>query len=208
MEIYAFGSITRGDIDKLSDVDLLLLKDIDEKISDIDKEQFSIYSYQRILELWKEGNPFAWHLYSESKCIFCTNSVSYIESLGKPSQYKNLLNDLNKFYKLFNDSKDSIEQNNYSIDFDLSMIFLSIRNFASCFSLGYLGKLEFSRDSAIKINLHPLKINPKTYDRLKQSRLLATRGIGKKISKEELETIQEDFPEIEKWFNRILILIK
>ncbi|WET17143.1 hypothetical protein P2W49_10480 [Yersinia intermedia] len=24
---------------------------------------YSIYSYERINELWKEGNPFAWHLF-------------------------------------------------------------------------------------------------------------------------------------------------
>ncbi len=208
MEIYAFGSIARGEIDKSSDVDLLLLKDTDEKILDIDKEQFSIYSYQRILELWKEGNPFSWHLYIESKCIYSSNQNPYLESLGKPNEYKNLLNDLNKFNQLFIDSKKSIEQNKYSTDFDLSMIFLSIRNFASCFSLGYLKKHEFSRDSALKIDSYPISININIYNRLKQSRLLATRGIGEKISKDELENIMDEFPEIEKWFNKILILVK
>ncbi|HFK5599129.1 TPA: nucleotidyltransferase domain-containing protein, partial [Elizabethkingia anophelis] len=62
MEIYAFGSVVRGDIDKFSDIDLLILKDINEELPEINKEQFSIYTYQRISELWKEGNPFSWHL--------------------------------------------------------------------------------------------------------------------------------------------------
>lgn len=208
MEIYAFGSITRGEIDNSSDVDLLILKDISEEILDFDKEQFSIYTYQRILELWKEGNPFSWHLHIESKCIYSNNQHPYLESLGQPNEYNNLINDLKKFNKLFIDSKKSIEQNDYSNDFDLSMIFLSIRNFASCFSLGYLKKYEFSRDSALKIGSYSIQINEKTYNRLRQARLLATRGIGEKISKDELENIVADFPEIEKWFNKILILNK
>ena len=208
MEIYAFGSLVRGEIDSFSDIDLLLLKDTTEKISDIDKEQFSIYTYQRILELWNEGNPFSWHLHTESKCIYSSNQLPYLKSLGKPRQYNNLLNDLNKFNQLYIDSKYSIEQNNYSTDFDLSMIFLAIRNFASCFSLGFLSKCEFSRDSAIKIDKYSINLNLDIYNRLMHCRLFATRGIGDKISEEELENIKEEFPEIEQWFNKLLILVK
>lgn len=90
MEIYAFGSVVRGDIDKFSDIDLLILKDINEELPEINKEQFSIYTYQRISELWKEGNPFSWHLYIESKCIYTNNKSSFLKSLGSPSTYNNL----------------------------------------------------------------------------------------------------------------------
>lgn len=208
MEIYAFGSVVRGEIDEFSDIDLLMIKEINEPIPKIDKEQFSIYSYQRISKLWKEGNPFSWHLFIESRCIFTSNKISFIETLGEPNKYSNMLADLNKFYNLFIDSKKSILSNNYSIDFDLSMIFLAIRNFASCFSLGYLNKYEFSRYSAKNIGSHSIQIIDSIYNKLEQSRLLATRGFGNVISKNELEIIIEEFPEIDNWFNELLTLTK
>lgn len=208
MEIYAFGSIVRGEIDEYSDIDLLILKDLGEIIPKINKEQFSIYTFQRMTQLWEEGNPFSWHLFSESKCLFSEKSIPFLKSLGKPKPYSNLLNDLNKFHKLFLDSKHSIETNNNSVDFDLSMIFLSIRNFASCFSLDFLRIEEFSRDSALKIGQYSIQINLKTYNRLKESRILATRGIGERITVEELKTIMNEFYAIENWFNKLLKLVK
>lgn len=207
MEIYAFGSVVRGEIDKFSDIDLLILKDIGEDMSEIDKEQYSIYTYQRISELWLEGNPFAWHLFIEGKCIFTNNKIPFLDSLNKPSNYKNLKDDLNKFFELFITSKNSILDEKYSIDFDLSMIFLAIRNFASCFSLGYLKNYEFSRNSALRLDKYSIEINNQVYDRLKKSRLLSTRGLGDKISQNELILIINEFPKIEKWFNQLLILV-
>lgn len=208
MEIYAFGSIVRGEIDEFSDVDLLILKDLGEKIPEIDKERFSIYTYQRMGQLWEEGNPFSWHLFSESKCLFSEKSIPFLKSIGKPKPYSNLINDLNKFHKLFLDSKHSIESNNNSVDFDLSMIFLAIRNFASCFSLGFLKIEEFSRDTALKIGQYSIQINLTTYNRLKASRILATRGIGERITETELKEIANEFASIEKWFNKLLKLAK
>lgn len=207
MEIYAFGSVTRGEIDKFSDVDLLILKNYNEKLPDVNKDQYSIYTNDRMAELWTEGNPFAWHLYTESKCIFTSQKVSFIELLGRPNQYRNLKNDLYRFHKLFQDSKASINESIYSVDFDLSMIFLAIRNFASCFALGHLNICEFSRDSAIKINEYSIEINERIYSKLKQARLLATRGIGEMVSHESLKEICFEFSEIEKWFNKILNVI-
>jgi len=204
MEIYAFGSIVRGEIDIYSDIDILVLKGSDEVLKDLDKEQYSIYTFQRLERLWKEGNPFAWHLYVESKCLYSTNEKSFISLLGEPNPYTSLKSDLKKFHDLFLESKDSILRNEFSIDFDLSMIFLSIRNFASCFALGYLKMYEFSRDSALKINEYSLQIDSEVYERLKQSRLLSTRGVGEAVTDFSLIKISSELDNIETWFNRIL----
>lgn len=204
MEIYAFGSIVRGQLDKYSDIDLLILKSYDEDINYIDKEQYSVYTFNRILEIWKEGNPFAWHLYKESKCIYTRENIPFISSLGEPNLYKNVNNDLQKFYSLFLESKKSIEENKYSKDFDLSMIFLAIRNFASCFALGYLKRFEFSRDTALKLDEYSLFINEHTYNKLRDSRILSTRGIGERITEEEIESIFKELDKVENWFNKLI----
>lgn len=73
MHIYAFGSISRGDIQADSDVDLLAIVDgFDSRFS---SDTYSIYSYSRLRDLWLEGNPFAWHLSLESKLVFSSNNV-------------------------------------------------------------------------------------------------------------------------------------
>lgn len=204
MEFYAFGSLVRGQIDISSDIDLLILKKLGEKLPDVDKEKFSIYSYERISELWEEGNPFAWHLFIESKCVYTEEKVPFLSSLGRPGEYKDLLIDLNKFYTLFLESRKSIIENPHSIDFDFSMIFLAIRNFASCFSLGVLKQCEFSRDSALKIGEYSIHISNATYSRLRQSRLLSTRGIGELITENEATMVASEFSMIENWFNKLL----
>jgi predicted nucleotidyltransferase len=80
MHIYAFGSLCRGEVSRNSDVDLLALVDgFDERFN---PEIYSIYSYRRIEELWREGNPFAWHLSLESRLVACRgdniSGVTYV----------------------------------------------------------------------------------------------------------------------------------
>ena len=57
MHIYAFGSVCRGDVLPSSDIDLLAITEGHD--SRFDPNNYSIYSYNRIKELWQEGNPFA-----------------------------------------------------------------------------------------------------------------------------------------------------
>jgi nucleotidyltransferase-like protein/YCII-related domain-containing protein len=80
MHIYAFGSICRGEILLGSDIDLLAL--VDGYETRLDPDIFSLYSYGRVAELWSEGNPFAWHLFLESKLIFTADGSDFLNSLG------------------------------------------------------------------------------------------------------------------------------
>lgn len=145
MHIYAFGSICRGEIDKYSDIDVIAI--VENFDSRLDPNKFSIYSYNRIKELWEEGNPFAWHLSLESKMIYSSNSKNLFDQLGKPNIYQNGTDDCLKFYRLFKSAEEALKSNTSSKTFELSNIFLSIRNFATCYQLAN-GKYCFSRDSA------------------------------------------------------------
>src|SRR5579863_9114116 len=109
MHLYAFGSICRGDVSPSSDVDLLaIVEGFDERF---DPNVYSIYSYQRILEIWGEGNPFAWHLAMESKLVFSTDGSDVLRSLGNPNRYKACRQDCDKFYQLFAEAGASFAQN-------------------------------------------------------------------------------------------------
>lgn len=204
MYIYTFGSVCRGEIDYYSDIDLLVIKSSGETLSDFDPNKYSIYSEKRINELWQEGNPFAWHLFLESKIVFSPNGINFISELGEPQKYKKGKEDLMKFHKLFVDSYESLTINSYSRDFDLSMVFLAIRNFASCYALGFLNQKTFSRTSALNILSDSIKISDKSFRLLMQARILSTRGIGETITVEDYNYISKEFELISDWFQSII----
>ncbi|GAB5524800.1 MAG: nucleotidyltransferase domain-containing protein [Roseivirga sp.] len=205
MHIYLFGSICRGEIDEFSDIDLLAIVNSKEKNQlKLDTEKFSIYEEKRLRGLWNEGNPFAWHLHLESKLVYSSNAGDPIRVWGEPRPYSNVNDDLKKFHTLFSDSLTSILESEYSRVFDLSMLFLAIRNFASCYSLGHLKEHNFSRNSALKLTSKRLEISEKCFQILERSRILSTRGKGAQITNLEINIVLAEIHKISDWFQLIL----
>ncbi|MGE8174998.1 nucleotidyltransferase domain-containing protein [Pseudomonas fluorescens] len=184
MHIYAFGSICRGEMDLGSDVDLLAC--VDGPAEQIDHEKYSVYRYERIQALWKEGNPFAWHLHLESRLLFSPDGTDFLCDLGKPARYVADAGDCTKFQELFDRSYRELRQSSNSATFHLSCIFLAIRNFATCHSLS-LGLPIFSRTSPLMVRPN-LDIDPLAFSILTRARLLSTRGYGENITHEEVVT--------------------
>lgn len=202
MHIYAFGSICRGEVDSFSDIDMLaIVSGRDERFNPRD---YSIYSYERINELWKEGNPFAWHLFLESKIIYSTDNVDYLQSLGKPSNYNSGLADCEKFLEIFMSAKNSIESSDLTVIFDLSSVFLSIRNFATCFSLDFNPRPDFSRNSARNLGIHSIPICDLTYQLLERARVLCTRGIGEILNADDIKKVKAQLGLIEPWMRDVI----
>lgn len=206
MHIYAFGSICRGEISAGSDIDLLALTNGYD--AQLDPEVFSVYSYKRIQRLWREGNPFAWHLSLESKLIFASDQNDYLKDLGSPSVYKNCIRDCDNFYSLFQDARTSIVHNVNSRIFDLSTIFLSIRNIAICFSLGVMGQPTFSRSAAFLLGRDNLLIPKDCYSIFERARLLCSRGQGKNIKPQEVDIAISQLDEIDHWMGELVNKVK
>lgn len=203
MFIYAFGSICRGEIDFYSDVDLLVVIDNINEAKNFDPNRYSIYTLKRLKEYWTQGNPFAWHLYKESSLIFSETGIDIIKTLEKPENYTNGINDLIKFKKIFSDSVSQIYLTRDSFLFDLSTVFLSIRNFATCYSL-MNGSYNFRRNSALELGENSLQIDKECYKLLESSRLLATRGVGEFPNCEDSNKIIDSLGLIENWMNTLL----
>ena len=179
MHIYAFGSICRGDLSVDSDIDLLaLVQGVDMRIN---PNKFSIYSYTRIRELWLLGNAFAWHLSLESKLVYGADNTDFLRTLGQPSKYTNVTKDCNRFRNIFEFSAQSIRDGTPSLVFELSTIFLAIRNIATCYSLAMLPQPTFGRHSAKKLGSKSIEVSEKFYSILERSRILSTRGSGADI---------------------------
>lgn len=197
MHIYVFGSLCRGELDNKSDIDVLIISD--EKFGP-EYNKFSVYSYEKIRELWLDGNPFAWHLYLESKLVFSSEENDFLRELGEPSKYSNIRNDFYKFKEIYTNSLKSLELK-FNRVFNLSCIFLAIRNISTCYSL-YLGKAVFSRRSMLKIN-PSINIPMDVIETLEKCRILSTRGIGDDLNKFELENVISHIDSIDKWLDKI-----
>lgn len=202
MHIYAFGSVCRGEIDAESDIDLLAIVDgYDDRF---DSSTYSIYSYNRLVELWREGNPFAWHLANEAKIIYSSNEDDFIKDLGKPNEYRKCKRDCIKFFNLYCKAVDSISSGGNSLIFEMSSIFLAVRNFATCYLLGQYKIGNFSRRSAQQMNEKSLQISNETYRLLERSRILCIRGTGKMIKRNEIEFSLDEFFSIKHWMENLL----
>lgn len=200
MHFYAFGSICRGEVDRSSDVDLLAC--ITGQKPDIDTNKFSVYQHERLRELWAQGNPFAWHLHLESRLLFSSDGVDFIESLGAPAAYGAGAEDCKKFARLFSESLDQLSETTVNATFNLSCMFLGIRNFATCYSL-WRGRPVFSRRSPLLIDA-PLSLGEEAFDVLKRARILSTRGIGDALSDEEVMLALRGAPTIQGWMAQLL----
>jgi hypothetical protein len=199
MHIYAFGSICRGEIDLGSDVDLLAC--VSGPSPKIDLGKYSVYQYQRLHELWQDGNPFAWHLHLESKMIFSSDGKDFLTTLGEPARYAEGGNDLAKFKRLFERAHQELSKSSRSATFHLSCMFLALRNFATCYSLS-LGRPNFSRSSPLFID-PSLDLCPKVFAILTRARLLSTRGYGEKISDAEIKETLRAISIVPQWMAMI-----
>lgn len=206
MHIYAFGSVVRGDVTASSDIDLLAVTDGHD--SRFDPAQYSIYSYERLAEMWLQGTPFAWHLAQESRLLFAGNGVDYLGALGKPAPYMRALEDCQKFAALFAKAKASLIEGTSSSTFELSNIFLAVRNFATCYSLGVERKADFSRNSAMRLGLNSLRMNSDAYRVIERARMLSTRGVGKDVNDAEECFVKAQLQSIDDWMENLMDLVK
>src|SRR5882724_1716681 len=176
-----------GDLREGSDIDLLaLVAGYDKRF---DPNTFSVYSYGRIADLWAEGNPFAWHLFLESRLVFTSDRRDFLKSLGSPEPYLNCVRDCEKFRSVFEEARESILSSTNSRVFELSTIFLSIRNIATCFSLGMRLKPDFSRYSAQYLGIDSIQLPSDAYSVLERARILSTRGKGENITNEDVDLV-------------------
>ena len=201
MHIYAFGSICRGDISVDSDVDLMAL--VEGRDPRLDPNKFSIYSYKRISELWASGNAFAWHLALESKLIYSEDAGDFLKGLGRPSEYVGAAEDCRRFQEIFESALLSIQEGTPSLVFELSTIFLTIRNIATCYSLAMLPSPTFGRDSARKLGPRSISLSDTVYSTLMRARLLSTRGLGDDIAEIDTPKLMDELEVCRLWVNEL-----
>lgn len=194
LHIYAFGSICRGEIAPGSDVDLLAVSSGGS--NDLSRSMFSIYSHSKIRTIWREGNPFAWHLHIESRLIHSSDGADFISTLGSPATYAKAREDCKRFLTIYRQALVSLQHDRASAIFDLSAAFLGLRNFATCFLLGR-GRSDFSRGAALNLICDMPHGDLSAYRVLERARLLCTRGHGDMLTRAEIDQTIKSLPNFE-----------
>jgi hypothetical protein len=124
--------------------------------------------------------------------------------LGKPNRYTQAARDCRKFNRLFSGAELALVAGSGSRVFELSTIFLAVRNFATCYALGCMGVCEFSRFSARRLGDVSLLISDDAFSTLEKSRLLSTRGHGPMVARDEVAMVLKELPAIANWMDRLL----
>jgi hypothetical protein len=202
MHIYAFGSICRGEVVRGSDVDLLAA--VDASDGRFDPIVYSVYTYERLRCLWSEGNPFAWHLFMEARLLFADDGMDFLRELGEPTQYARETADCEKFYQLFHTAASVLAVRQDTVVFELSTIFLAMRNMATCFSLQSGKSPVFSRRASANIGADSLMLDARSYEVLESARILCTRGYGDRPSEDDVAHVVARLDDIEEWMHSLM----
>ena len=173
-EFYVFGSVARGDATATSDVDILVIPR-DENCSRDYPPTWSVYQRQTVLDYYKMGRLFAWHLYLESRCLFTPLPTPWLSSLGEPSSYQTARQDVEQLWMLLNGSLDEIRSGTDSLVYELGIAYTAIRDVAMSASWRWLGRPAFSRDAPYQLPIEcPLRFG--TYQVAMAARHASTRG--------------------------------
>ena len=139
----------------------------------------------------------------ESKLIYSEDGRDFIHDLGTPSKYVSAADDCRRFREIFEAALSSVKKGTPSLVFELSTIFLSIRNIATCFSLAKLPNPTFGRDSARKLGSRSIPLTDATYSILMRARILSIRAKGDDISKENTSKIIDELENCRLWINEL-----
>lgn len=158
-EVYLFGSVARKDDDEFSDIDILIVinecneneyikyKKNFSRILQIPIEWISLYRFSKIEKMQQKGSYFLWHIKKEGIKLF--SRYGELESLLKIlPRYNYIEEDLNEYNQILNDIENELDNNEISINYELSVLASLVRN--TCIALAYINnRFDFGRKSVI-----------------------------------------------------------
>jgi predicted nucleotidyltransferase len=200
-----FGSHARGESDAGSDIDVLLVvespdihtEDIAHDLNLGPKADISIYTANRIEQMFLQGHLFAWHLYLESMPYSSDCREDWFKALGAPSAYRDGNSDIDEFLHTLEEAIASFEGGN-NIIFEAGICHLACRNLGLFLSHAHCGRPDFSRYSALNLQSEAkLHLSKEAYDQLVLCRRISKRGLS--IEGLCIKTLSQSIQTIAAW---------
>src|SRR4051794_14637489 len=125
-EIWLFGSVARGDVDDLSDVDVLVAGELEpQALSRLPypKDRLSVvrYEWPELRQMAGYGSLFLHHVRLEGKPLCPPQHARLAALLEKLPPYNRAQHELSSFVRVLDDVEDSL-QGDHSPAFELAVI--------------------------------------------------------------------------------------
>jgi len=187
--VYIFGSVARGERDALSDLDLLaivadgrgkvpedvVLRYVPPQLREMEAS-ISWYGGNRLAEMFRNGELFAWHLHQETKPIFEREQV--IAALGKPAPYSGACEDVASFEKILRAIPHQLITSPKNAVYELGLVYVCLRNICMAASAVLCGRPDFSRYSPFALGgMLPIPLSRNEYETAMACRMAGQRGI-------------------------------
>lgn len=199
MWIYAFGSVVRGEISPLSDLDILFVGESGEnKLAPVWAQ---CYTKKQLAEIFSQGELFAYHLYSESSLIYSSDSTNLIKTIGKPAPYKNWRADFNNFIFVARHAVDKLMSAPESV-FHKGVLYMACRDLAMIYSHVGMGWDNFSKESPYQVDI-PFLVPVDTYNNWRNCRLASTRGHWEESI--EVASDSQSLKTVSAWLNNLVV---
>jgi predicted nucleotidyltransferase len=190
--ICLFGSYARGDYDDKSDIDLLIIvEDCDEETLIERKKVFekelklpyhwlSVYRKSSIQDMHQYGSYFLWHIKHEGKILY-SQTPFLVTILDTLPRYLKTKENLVEYLDVCQDIKKSIQIDELTLKYDLSILASIVRN--TCIALCFLyDEYDFGKYSVVKhcknILGEAFPITLDEYEKLYNFRLIETRSLN------------------------------
>lgn len=182
-----FGSCSRGDEDKQSDIDVLVVVDDgDTTIDSATREaittafgartELSVYSVSRLAEMFRTGHLFAWHLWQDSSPGPIPGTTpDLLANLGQPSPCPNALQEAKDLHEDLTACVRELRNGTNSPRFEAGLVYICLRNIAIQLSWYLPNGPTFSRHSPYVVGEFaslPCPLPKKDYDQLHLARRL------------------------------------
>ena len=188
-EAYLFGSVARGDDDRASDVDVLLLYDrVPSDVAQLSNRNrvaaalsrpcnVAEYSRTHLERLFSEGHLFAWHLHLEARGV---PGWKGCDPFPEPSPYAQGLTDAANFARLLSSSTDAFRRGTVSPVYEAGIVYVALRNIGMSLSAMTMGRPSFGRTVPFEVSAE-LRASPPCsadfYETLIAARHASQRGL-------------------------------
>lgn len=186
--VHVFGSVGRGDQDNLSDLDLLVIvrngsgKIPESAITPLVpkalqhlKPSISWYGAERLREMFRNGELFAWHLYRETFPL--QDAQGFLGQLGCPSAYRDANADARSFQVVLEGIPSQIAQNEHNSIYEAGLIYVCLRNIAMAASWSLCEFPNFGRYSPFRLSaVGDCPISRREFDLTMSCRMASQRG--------------------------------
>jgi predicted nucleotidyltransferase len=184
-ERYVFGSLVNGDFDKGSDVDILIITNIIG--SDTFPANWSVYTEKRIIELYKKGTLFSWHLYNDAIPVsILARKNDFLRKIGRPNDYKSAFTEIEYLSQLLKVSLEELSTRSPSVVYELGLIALGIRDIGMAASMSLTGSFNFSKYAPTELGDFSIPMDRCFYDSLIECRRATIRG-GRVLDVQQLK---------------------